>query len=160
MHQPAGRGHRPWLQLFPGAKLVGIGAQHPFLPRTAIVLTADFVTMDTGTGAVHIAPGHGEDDYSLGKMNGLPDPFAGRRFGALHRGSRLAEAGRQIRFRRQRRYRQAAPRPRHAHRRATLSSIPIPIAGARRLRSSSAPSSSFSFGSTICAKRHSTPSPR
>ena len=60
------------MQSFPGSKLEGIGAQHPFLPRTAIVLTADFVTMDTGTGAVHIAPGHGEDDYSLGKMNGLP----------------------------------------------------------------------------------------
>ncbi len=57
---------------FPGTKLEGIGAQHPFLPRTAIVLTADFVTMDTGTGAVHIAPGHGDDDYSLGKTNGLP----------------------------------------------------------------------------------------
>nr|MBA2436572.1 isoleucine--tRNA ligase [Chthoniobacterales bacterium] len=57
---------------FPGSKLEGIGAQHPFLPRTAIVLTADFVTMETGTGAVHIAPGHGEDDYSLGKANGLP----------------------------------------------------------------------------------------
>ena len=60
------------IQTFPGHKLEGIGVQHPFLPRTAIVLTADFVTMDTGTGAVHIAPGHGEDDYSLGKMNGLP----------------------------------------------------------------------------------------
>ena len=60
------------LETFPGSKLEGIGAQHPFLPRTAIVLTADFVTMDTGTGAVHIAPGHGEDDYSLGKTNGLP----------------------------------------------------------------------------------------
>jgi isoleucyl-tRNA synthetase len=67
---------RPWpaslAATFPGSKLEGIGAQHPFLPRTAIVLTADFVTMDTGTGAVHIAPGHGEDDYSLGKANGLP----------------------------------------------------------------------------------------
>src|SRR5216684_4180097 len=60
------------MQSFPGNKLEGIGAQHPFLPRTAIVLNADFVTMDTGTGAVHIAPGHGEDDYSLGKTNGLP----------------------------------------------------------------------------------------
>ena len=57
---------------FPGTELEGIGAQHPFLPRTAIVLTADFVTMDTGTGAVHIAPGHGDDDYSLGHKNGLP----------------------------------------------------------------------------------------
>ncbi|MGI8957427.1 MAG: isoleucine--tRNA ligase [Chthoniobacterales bacterium] len=60
------------LETFPGSKLEGIGAQHPFLARTAIVLTADFVTMDTGTGAVHIAPGHGDDDYSLGKTNGLP----------------------------------------------------------------------------------------
>ncbi len=57
---------------FPGTKLEGIGAQHPFLPRTAIVLTADFVTIDSGTGAVHIAPGHGDDDYSLGQKNGLP----------------------------------------------------------------------------------------
>ncbi len=60
------------LETFPGSKLEGIGAQHPFLPRTAIVLAADFVTMDTGTGAVHISPGHGDDDYTLGKMNGLP----------------------------------------------------------------------------------------
>src|ERR1044071_798230 len=43
------------IQSFPGAKLEGIGVQHPFLSRTAIVLAADFVTMDTGTGAVHIA---------------------------------------------------------------------------------------------------------
>jgi isoleucyl-tRNA synthetase len=57
---------------FPGTKLEGYGAQHPFLPRTAIILTADFVTMDTGTGCVHIAPGHGEDDYALGRKNGLP----------------------------------------------------------------------------------------
>ncbi len=60
------------LDTFPGSKLEGIGAQHPLLPRTAIVLTADFVTMDTGTGGVHIAPGHGEDDYSLGRTNSLP----------------------------------------------------------------------------------------
>ncbi len=35
------------------------------------MFTADFVTMDTGTGAVHIAPGHGEDDYLLGREKGL-----------------------------------------------------------------------------------------
>src|SRR5256714_1200001 len=57
---------------FPGAKIDKITARHPFLDREAIVLTADFVTMDTGTGAVHIAPGHGEDDYWLGKQNDLP----------------------------------------------------------------------------------------
>ncbi|PYK58323.1 MAG: isoleucine--tRNA ligase [Verrucomicrobia bacterium] len=60
------------MQSFPGDKLEGIGAQHPFLPRTVMVLLAEFVTMDTGTGAVHIAPGHGEDDYLLGSKNGFP----------------------------------------------------------------------------------------
>src|SRR5438270_194608 len=60
------------LESFPGAKIDKIKAHHPFLDREAIVLTADFVTMDTGTGAVHIAPGHGEDDYWLGKENKLP----------------------------------------------------------------------------------------
>ena len=72
------------LQSFPGDKLEGIGAQHPFLARTAIVLTADFVTMDTGTGAVHIAPGHGEDDYSLGRTERHADLVAGRRSRALY----------------------------------------------------------------------------
>src|SRR5438105_2200028 len=59
------------LESFPGAKIDRIKAQHPFLDRDSIVLTADFVTMDSGTGAVHIAPGHGEDDYSLGGKNKL-----------------------------------------------------------------------------------------
>ena len=57
---------------FPGSTLEGQIAQHPFLPRTSSILAADFVTMDTGTGAVHIAPGHGEDDYSLGRKHQLP----------------------------------------------------------------------------------------
>jgi isoleucyl-tRNA synthetase len=60
------------MESFPGDRLEGIGAQHPFLPRTAMVLTAEFVTMDSGTGAVHIAPGHGEDDYLLGSKNSFP----------------------------------------------------------------------------------------
>jgi len=39
---------------------------HPFLfPAARAVLTADFVTMDQGTGCVHIAPGHGQEDYQL-----------------------------------------------------------------------------------------------
>jgi isoleucyl-tRNA synthetase len=59
------------LESFPGSKIDKITAQHPFLDRKSIVLTADFVTMDTGTGAVHIAPGHGEDDYWLGSESGL-----------------------------------------------------------------------------------------
>jgi isoleucyl-tRNA synthetase len=60
------------LESFPGAAIDRITARHPFLDRTSIILTADFVTMDTGTGAVHIAPGHGEDDYNLGRANKLP----------------------------------------------------------------------------------------
>jgi isoleucyl-tRNA synthetase len=55
----------------PGKQLVGLQAQHPFLDRKSPLLEADFVTMDSGTGAVHTAPGHGEDDYWLGKANHL-----------------------------------------------------------------------------------------
>jgi isoleucyl-tRNA synthetase len=66
--QPAGAP----LASFRGAKLDNIKARHPFLDRDVAVLTADFVTMDSGTGAVHIAPGHGEDDYNLGRAQGLP----------------------------------------------------------------------------------------
>ncbi len=55
-----------------GEQLVGNHAQHPFLPRESRVIGADFVTMDTGTGQVHIAPGHGKDDYIAGQQNGLP----------------------------------------------------------------------------------------
>ncbi len=57
---------------FPAASSKASGRSIRFCRAPRIVLTADFVTMDTGTGAVHIAPGHGEDDYSLGKTNGLP----------------------------------------------------------------------------------------
>ncbi len=60
------------LSSFPGAQLKGIKARHPFLDREAEVFTAGFVTMDSGTGAVHIAPGHGADDYSLGIEHNLP----------------------------------------------------------------------------------------
>jgi isoleucyl-tRNA synthetase len=60
------------LRSFRGRELEGVKARHPFLDREATVFTADFVTMDTGTGAVHIAPGHGEDDYNLGRARGLP----------------------------------------------------------------------------------------
>jgi len=54
-----------------GSELAGIQAAHPFLDRMATVYTADFVTLDSGTGCVHIAPGHGEEDYQLGMRHGL-----------------------------------------------------------------------------------------
>src|SRR5439155_14433505 len=59
------------LASFPGAKLAKIKAPHPFLRREVPDFTAGFVTMDSGTGAVHIAPGHGADDYALGIANNL-----------------------------------------------------------------------------------------
>ena len=54
-----------------GATLEGIKAHHPFLARTSTVHTAEFVTLETGSGCVHIAPGHGDDDYQLGRKVGL-----------------------------------------------------------------------------------------
>lgn len=60
------------LKEFQGAELENCEAQHPFLPRMSKIILADFVTTETGTGAVHIAPGHGADDYNVGRQYGLP----------------------------------------------------------------------------------------
>ncbi len=54
------------------AELAQLQYQHPFCQRTGRLFPAEFVTADTGTGFVHIAPGHGLDDYNLGRANGLP----------------------------------------------------------------------------------------
>lgn len=59
------------LSRFVGEALVGIKTQHPFLNRTSPIFHAPFVTLETGTGLVHIAPGHGDDDYHLGRAQGL-----------------------------------------------------------------------------------------
>ncbi len=55
-----------------GRELEGKKAKHPFLDRDSLIMMGQFVTMDTGTGAVHIAPGHGADDYNVGMQYGLP----------------------------------------------------------------------------------------
>jgi len=55
----------------PGRALVGLEFRHPWIDRTGKVAAAPFVAMDTGTGLVHIAPGHGEEDYDLGRALGL-----------------------------------------------------------------------------------------
>ena len=54
-----------------GSELEGASAQHPFLARESKIIFGAFVTAETGTGAVHIAPGHGNDDYLAGRENGL-----------------------------------------------------------------------------------------
>src|SRR5437867_8478833 len=56
---------------FPGRRLVGLEYRQPWNDRTGKVAAAPFVAMDTGTGLVHIAPGHGEEDYELGRALGL-----------------------------------------------------------------------------------------
>jgi len=55
-----------------GRRLEGIKLQHPFYPRIVPTILSDHVTVDAGTGAVHIAPVHGEDDFALGKKYQLP----------------------------------------------------------------------------------------
>ncbi len=57
--------------LFEGAQLEPLAARHPFLDRTSRFVLGEFVDTTTGTGVVHIAPGHGADDYNLGRQYGL-----------------------------------------------------------------------------------------
>ena len=54
-----------------GADLEGIKLQHPFYDREVPLIIGDHVTLDAGTGAVHTAPGHGQDDYVIGSRYGL-----------------------------------------------------------------------------------------
>jgi isoleucyl-tRNA synthetase len=54
-----------------GATLEHLTLRHPFYERTVPVILGDHVTLDTGTGAVHTAPGHGLDDYIVGRRYDL-----------------------------------------------------------------------------------------
>ncbi|MGF1549513.1 MAG: isoleucine--tRNA ligase, partial [Sphingomonadaceae bacterium] len=73
-------GHR--LASFKGSKLAGAIARHPmhrlggFFARPRPFLLGDFVTTDQGTGLVHMAPDHGEDDFALARAHGLEPVFA------------------------------------------------------------------------------------
>ena len=51
------------IETHPGSFFENMLAQHPFLDKTSRLLLADYVTMDSGTGCVHTAPGFGADDY-------------------------------------------------------------------------------------------------
>ena len=54
-----------------GSELEYIKAQHPLFDKTSLVILGDYVTTDAGTGLVHTAPGHGDDDYIIGRKYGL-----------------------------------------------------------------------------------------
>jgi len=61
----------------PGAKLEGLVFAHPFYDRRDIpVLLGDHVSAEDGTGAVHTAPGHGQEDYAVSRQYGLIDRYS------------------------------------------------------------------------------------
>ena len=54
-----------------GTELDRIVCKHPFYDRDSLMMLGEHVTTDAGTGCVHTAPGHGEDDFTIGKKYGL-----------------------------------------------------------------------------------------
>lgn len=54
------------LATFSGSCLEGLKCAHPLYGRPSMIILAPFVTLDTGAGCVHIAPGHGQEDYEVG----------------------------------------------------------------------------------------------
>ncbi|MBS4203855.1 isoleucine--tRNA ligase [Lederbergia citrea] len=59
------------VQTIKGAELEKIVAKHPFYERNSLVVLGEHVTVDSGTGCVHTAPGHGEDDFHVGQKYDL-----------------------------------------------------------------------------------------
>ena len=59
------------LASYPGSFFENMLANHPFLPKTSRLVNAEYVTMDSGTGCVHTAPGFGADDYKTCMRYGM-----------------------------------------------------------------------------------------
>jgi len=59
------------LGTYGGEKFDRLNARHPFIDRNSLLMLGDHVTLDAGTGAVHTAPGHGYEDYVIGRQYGL-----------------------------------------------------------------------------------------
>ncbi len=144
-----------------GSDLIGLRYEHPLdrsmrgaltpeeESRSFRVVGADYVAMDTGTGLVHTAPGHGEDDFRTGQRENLPilSPVDdGGRFTTVekYQGKKVLEANPEIIEDLQGRRRARAPGPRR-------SATSTRTAGAARSRSSSARPSSGSSASTTSA---------
>jgi isoleucyl-tRNA synthetase len=83
------------LAIFPGSAIDRAVFRHPFLDRDSLGILADHVTLEQGTGAVHTAPGHGQEDYAVGRLYGLatycPVDAAGRFYHAEGAPGRLPE---------------------------------------------------------------------
>jgi isoleucyl-tRNA synthetase len=67
----AGKSFDPPVARMKGAELEHIRFQHPLYARPSLGVVGDYVTLETGTGAVHTAPGHGADDFNTGMKYGL-----------------------------------------------------------------------------------------
>ena len=63
--------HYEVLASYPGAFFENMLAQHPFMDKTSRLVNAEYVTMDSGTGCVHTAPGFGADDYQTCMRYGM-----------------------------------------------------------------------------------------
>lgn len=94
--EAAGWGPARVVAEFPGDRLEGAVFRHPFLERDSPGILGDHVTLEAGTGAVHTAPGHGQEDYVIGQQYGIatycPVDAAGRFFQAEGAAGRLPEA--------------------------------------------------------------------
>jgi len=60
---------------FAGSEVEGLYCEHPWSDRRSVIVLADYVTLEQGTGCVHIAPGHGQEDYLTGLEYDLPAPM-------------------------------------------------------------------------------------
>jgi len=60
------------IKVFRGTEIDGLLCSHPFIDRKSRIVLADYVSHEEGTGCVHTAPGHGQEDYLTGMKYGLP----------------------------------------------------------------------------------------
>jgi isoleucyl-tRNA synthetase len=87
---------------FSGTELEGILCRHPWLDLEVPVIVGDHVTREQGTGCVHTAPGHGQEDYEIGRRYGLevyaPVDYQGRFEAGVDRfgGKKVFEANPEI----------------------------------------------------------------
>ena len=150
---------------FPGSAVEHAVFRHPFLERDSLGILADHVTLEQGTGAVHTAPGHGQEDYVIGRQYGIEIYLPrGCRRPLLPRRRRRRPPARGIDRQdglgsQPRRHRDSAIR-RRAARLSRNWRIPIRTAGAATTPSFSAPPNSGSSGwtATISASARSMPS--
>ncbi len=68
----AGKTKYTVLAKFPGKQVEGLKCRHPFIDRESVLILANYITLDTGTGCVHTAPGHGQEDYESGIQYNIP----------------------------------------------------------------------------------------